>query len=761
MKNNKIGKIEVKSSKLPKARHNLSRDVHTTFGFGEFQPTFVKEMEPNSSLRVQEETGVLLAPMVAPTMGRLNLEKFGMFVPTRDVLPYYDAYLTGTRFTYGENTFVPRYRPQVPIKYLSHLVLYGARCSLYERTVNNNFSEAWACHDAELTSELLAKIATSQGANTDPYGVHAFNRTFDGQRMQSLNTKMLFGDSFVKSSHIPIYGSTSTPISQLLSCAYSNPGAAQTADSEPMVDISAADYKIQVAFNDGDVEKVACFAFKLSDFGKRIKKIINGVGLKVNFDIQSQYDVTELLATYKAYWDMFGITQWLNWQDTPACKFINKFMSDMCPSTAQSGECIAFFIDLARMWFTDEQDYISAHIANIENDTTRSPIADGIFWDVSSTLGQIGDARDVVNVVNGGELDLSTNEGLNMHAAINRTLHSQLDSELLKKLYLWTNRNSIIGQRVEELLRAQGHEEWLKDHKSNFIGHSVVPLKLLNVVSDADTFDSATDDGAQLGEYGGRGIGYDDDNTFSYSTNEKGYFIVLATVVPKSGYAQGIDESLRRLDRMDEYQPEFDGLGMEASPKSVVVGSSDWNRAPDDEEEEGGSFGSTFGFVPRDTRFKIMPNINNGDFDIPSRLEYYLPFTLDKYIDVRHREFTEVVDTDRSKTYICKTDGADLSTVPNAGVVWRYPTRYGWMSNFYRMFSYRGSRDSRPDYSELYESFYSNPFALELFSFGDDPFLSHIVQNNTYYAGMRPIGESFETKTEGNDGRADMVVSKA
>ena len=126
MQNNKIKNIRMRSSALSSERHNLSRDVHTTFNFGEFQPTFIREMEADTSLSCDAETGALLAPMVVFTMGRLNLESYGMFVPTLDVFPCYKEYMTGTRFTYGRNTFVPLYRPLVLKSFLSLFCLIGA-----------------------------------------------------------------------------------------------------------------------------------------------------------------------------------------------------------------------------------------------------------------------------------------------------------------------------------------------------------------------------------------------------------------------------------------------------------------------------------------------------------------------------------------------------------------------------------------------------------------------------------------------------------
>lgn len=65
-----------------------------------------------------------------------------------------------------------------------------------------------------------------------------------------------------------------------------------------------------------------------------------------------------------------------------------------------------------------------------------------------------------------------------------------------------------------------------------------------------------------LGEYAGRGLGYEESKTMTFEAQEHGYWIGLCAIVPESGYSQGLDPSVLALNRWQQYQPEFDGFGL-------------------------------------------------------------------------------------------------------------------------------------------------------------------------------------------------------
>lgn len=759
MKNNKIGKIQIQKSGVPINRFNLPADSHTTFGFGECQPSFYQEMLPNSSCTLQKETLALLAPMVAPTMGRMSLETFGIFVPKKDVIPCYDEFLSKTRFNYGAYTFVPQHLPQVRQCVLSSLVLFGARASIFKVLPGAGAQESYHAVDSNAITNFINAVRSGDGNNTFMAAT-----TLSGYGLSIPSCRLLPFKNFLKriagtyntsfiSGGIPLYNSAGTNV--LTPFVYDENDTTGTSHN---VRPDNCDFILHfdVVIN-GSTETYA-FCLNCSAFGKRIHKILLGMGYEINFNSDQLLDVTPLLAWFKGYFDIFGLLQWSNWQDTACCNFINSWLADSCPAdvaeyTAIWLKFLPFVVELGRCWFTDEQDYISAHQANVSNAGFDTQFRLNSFIDVTSNgSDNLTTASNNITSPNGL---FESNSFWNDHAYIDKVFHGELDSKLLKRIYKWTNRNSVIGMRVAELLRAQGHGDWIDANKSNFIGHWSVPLKVSNVVSQSDTYEPSTDTGSLLGEYGGRGIGYDENSSMSYRTTEAGYFICISVVVPKSGYVGGLDLTRIRDIREDEYQPEFDGLGMEISPKAVVYDRSDIARSYDINN----SAALSFGFIPRSTKYKVKKNINSGNFALRSYRNAMIPYTLDKMMLPGDIQLTSKTKVQNMELFNFIKSSFDYDTMPVAGNSWRYPTRYPWISNFARIFAVQGQRDGMPHVGQA--GWITSSDIPEIVLDDYDNFIVHMVDNVRYYAHMLPIEASYETKEDGNEGKTDMVVSKA
>ena len=69
MKNNTVGKVAIKTSRLPLARHNLSHDVSSTFSFGDLQPTLVRWCPPDSVNPISADYLIRPMPLAAPCFG--------------------------------------------------------------------------------------------------------------------------------------------------------------------------------------------------------------------------------------------------------------------------------------------------------------------------------------------------------------------------------------------------------------------------------------------------------------------------------------------------------------------------------------------------------------------------------------------------------------------------------------------------------------------------------------------------------------------
>ena len=142
-------------------------------------------------------------------------------------------------------------------------------------------------------------------------------------------------------------------------------------------------------------------------------------------------------------------------------------------------------------------------------------------------------------------------------------------------------------------------------NRSVFCGRDIQPIQIGDIMSSADT------DGANLGAYAGKGLSYGTCQ-FDYETDEFGLYVVMMSIVPATGYYQGIDGTLFHKNKLDFFTPEFDALG--CSPvrssqlfvrmNSANVGDLDVNHI--------------FGYLPRYYELKTKLDRLTGNFRLGS-----------------------------------------------------------------------------------------------------------------------------------------------
>lgn len=759
MQNNTISKIQMKSSDNKKARFNWSHDVNTSAGMGDLQPVICKLMMPKSSATVSAKNLIRLAPMVAPAFARLKYKMLHEFVAFSDLTENFPHLLAQTAVARGASVYDITQIPHIYLGQLSYLVLIGAWCSIYEQDANTPAKKTIKRATAGDTTALTACTAyfdTLFGNNT----MIQFNRytpDFPGFTGTTMSMKQFCGQYFGNDMNktcldIPIANSTKPTFFD--TSEYYHPNADPSAitapvPNDPYVDLNEADYLLDVEIEGHNLT----FAFRLSDFGKRIRKILIGCGYQIDFQSKSKVSLMPLFATYKAYYDMFGLQLYENYYQTNLYKLLTycDFNNVVDFSTLFTNSLwVNFVVDLGNMWMTNQQDFVSAHIESTA---------------VSPEFGLSRQFIDVDGTANITEVDSrAENSGMSLsvngHAFIDAVKHGHLDSEYLKRLYMCTNRNTIAGREVEKLLRAQGLGDFVDNCKSRFIGSQDTFIDVSDVVSQADTLKDGT--GSLLGEYAGLGVGENfmkgkAPKNFKYQTEEYGYWICLASIVPEAGYSQAVDGTLFAIDKMSLYNPEFDGLGYEASRKSQVVGAQNWCKPT--EATEANRLDATFGFVPRYTSLKVVTSKLNGNFSLRSTRASFLPYTGDKFIDVGEKQVKNIGVSDTSRVYSVYELLTPLR-VPVASNVYRYISRYAFLGNFNRIFANVG-RDFT-NMHEFFDALQDDALLRARFEYLvriDDNFLIHNVINMQCFAPMKPIERSFETFDETE--QPNMAISKS
>ena len=800
-KTNNLGNIPVANAGYKRSKLPLTHNVNTTLGWCETQPLVNRLCLPDTKNVISIESLCRLSPIVVPTFGDCSVNFYHYFVNCSDLLEHFNDLLSETPISGAFGTeFMLTSVPSMPHCLISLLPFFGSHLTIYRsrfRSVHDSktvsfFGNSALARDGESVegattwiNNLITSINTGFNnqvislQNSDFFGPSRVCYCFDG--------RFLVDDSVFKDVNgvdISRLSSMKIPLSNtnVLDFVYQQDDNGKLKTSRYGIDISPvtyndADYVSELRFSPGegedDVYVTLCFRF--SAFGKRIKKILNGSGYKINLSISKKRSLLPLFAYYKAYYEIFGLRLYENWENKAACKLlrlcddfgISDYSVGLATSSSLTGDLNnsvrtlfkKFILDLGSCWYTDSQDWVSSHTVTDGVDVPVDQEFLATFHDgFDESAPDMDSAAGHVNPGVNTSVQGATFFGQSAHSFINNIIHGYVDSELLKRLYVWTNKDTIAGRIVAQRCRLQGLGTFMERCKPRFIGFDTLDIQFSDVVSQADTFKDGQ--GSLLGEYGGKGIGYTKATKHYYHNEEFGFLITIAVMVPHAGYCQATDPSIDCCGKYDFYQPAFDALGKEVTPKEYVFSEVNSSFDGDMHALERG-----FGYTTRYSKFKVINNVMNGDFNRPETSERYQRYMLDKIMDIGK------VTNDAVQEISSNTEGVIAmstfahryslpSELPVAGDIWRYLGRYSWMSNFERIFADNGDDLSQYRFNSIaYPT--DNRALWEFFNTIRDGFLLHNVVHYTQFAPVIPFSDSFETLEDGNRGKIDTNIAKA
>lgn len=769
-----FNKINVDSGNRKRERFNFSRGVSTTCGFGECQPAQVKLCIPNSKHTCSVESVVRTSPMVAPTYGDMRLKTWHSFVAMSDLLHSFAPFLSGQ--PYGSAGGV-RKQSKMPSMKLSHLAaccLIGAKITVYYQINDNDHyayegdpetdGEArWWLLDPRsgegMVNQLMANINVSDvdsdarfpGYSGLMFGAGTlcpmmpFNLLPCGNLQQYSNEvdgvayfSDFFGD-FEDTVVNPLYSNRHVPIDSADYCFVNQIGIMHHHPEGEEHDAWPLNTRINLMF-----------AVRLSSFGKRLRKVLLGAGYQVNFYSQTEVNLLPLFAYYKAYFDSFGLCLYNNYESSNANVLLKKYDAGENLLDLGNATFMHFISDLANCYVTDDVDFVAAHQRTDAVSVENTGFINNIVLDPNYAGTEITD--NISQRVNPDEQPMVVRDVTN-HVYIDKVNHTNVSAELLKRLYKITNRNTIAGRRIAELLRIGGFGKFVDEERSSFIGYTETIVVVSDINATADSSNEVAS--SVVGETVGKGFGYDEkasNRTFSYENDEFGYWVTIQALVPNSGYCQSIDQTLYDLDRYDYYTSEMDGLGMEFSRKTVVYGAQDWTNPYQDDYKE---YDDSFGVVPRYSRYKTVPNIANGDFTLRGTRDGLLPYILDKFINIDDRYVKDVSGGDRElyKTYRIN----HFSSLPIAGNAWRYNSRYSWLNNFERIFA--SFLTEYGGYPASIQGQFATLVKYEYLSNAYDSFIVLNRLNMVGYCPMLAIEDSYGTLDDNE--HSDTALAKA
>lgn len=669
-----------------KYTHNLSFDNNTTMDFGVLQPLLSQYMEPKSNIKVSARQLVRLAPMPTPSFARMFLRNYATFVKMTDVVPYHECLLAKLPFSTGTSTYTPVKMPFTDCRTLTFFLLSMSRYGVWWRSSS---------------TQVYQPVVLSQITNIGVAAQNAFLTEFNIKLPKNSNS--------------------------LVNDFISNIVAASSVDDLTLSPL-ASDYT--VSLNDG--EYVLCFQFNTKV--NAIRKQFLGLGYALNLYDTTEISLAPLLAYYKAYYNLFGLTRDLPFETTNCfslVKLIEDYFIDfskttileVASTTSFYGKFIAFLRDLGNLYYTDSNSYISAQRDNVVNNTPLRTLST-----VSSQTSSFTTTPDITGPTG--------RPAVPVMARGTDNAFTQLSLDVLKRLTTFVNKDSAIGKRLSD---------WVKVHYGAEVSNSLfedafrlnswsTAIDIDDVFSTSDTADvGAKDKGDYLGSYAGTGTGFSKSG-FSFVAPVHGYCFVLSCIVPITNCFQGIDPTLLAIDLDTIPQPEFDALGFEATPRDVFISDNDVCVKPNK------AYNDTFGFVPRYTGFKVKKNIVNGDMSKGYFKTDLLPYFNDRMF------YNNTVNFDP------KTDGFLMSfstdNVPNASTEFQKICRYAFLGNFNRLFYNSGS---------LFPTTGSSTDSVPSASYLSDNFIVQTVFDVRVSNWLKPVQNSYDTIDEDVDNNTTSV----
>lgn len=188
----------------------------------------------------------------------------------------------------------------------------------------------------------------------------------------------------------------------------------------------------------------------------------------------------------------------------------------------------------------------------------------------------------------------------------------------LNAIQNFTTRNRIAGYRpIDRMLAHFGvHVDYKLIKRSTYITGTSQAFNQ-NATSNTANLEGAFESANWLddvGIIGGAGATMHSQGNlnFTWSAEDDGYIIIIDTILPRSGYYQGMKHHNNMCDWRELYIPEFDNLGTEAIRRSEVFNA--YNDLLTDLSDAPGNDELIWGFEPTNAGMKTGYDTLSGDF---------------------------------------------------------------------------------------------------------------------------------------------------
>ena len=365
--------------------------------------------------------------------------------------------------------------------------------------------------------------------------------------------------------------------------------------------------------------------YRFTPLGKQVWKILNSLGYKFpiaywigNTSVTNTSDrvsALPLLAFIKIYSD------WFKNQAYNDATFFGLFEGIGSTTLDSVTKLVSVFRRIGKVCYDKDELFVSAW------DRPTAPndglVSSNVIQDITDdSTGAYGSAvRNFTTATNTNPTTPAIqNKSTSGSPAVQNLTQYMIDS--LKALTDYVKRHQIAGGLAMDRMMARfGMKPSDAAFKrSIYLGKNSVDIQIADVMATANGTDSFAQNSA-VGDYAGKGLGYND-GAISYKTDEYGYLLFTASIIPSAHYVQGMQpQAFRGLNgRLDFFTPEFDGIGVDAIPRKQLM--ADYNGYNANSHLTGLTYAAAmegvFGFVPRYANYKASFDNLTGDFVVPS-----------------------------------------------------------------------------------------------------------------------------------------------
>ena len=236
--------------------------------------------------------------------------------------------------------------------------------------------------------------------------------------------------------------------------------------------------------------------------------------------------------------------------------------------------------------------------ANVTSNTLLGTMVSGAPGTLIIDKDNAADPGNTGRIENISDVDIT-----NSNVSIN-------DLRRAVRLQEWLERNALAGSRYNESIMAHFGRKTsdARLQRAEYLGGGKVVVKINEVVTTAYSQD-ATDTTVPPANMSGHGISFGETNRFSYNCEEHGFVIGIMSVMPTSGYMQGLPRMFSNRSTFLDYPwPSFAHLGEQEVYNSEIF------LDPATAKQLTSGAQSLFGYQSRYSDWKHISSSSHGDF---------------------------------------------------------------------------------------------------------------------------------------------------